>query len=332
MAEQIEPMAGAPSTTVGAPARPGLGRLARNEARATPGFWIRAWRRFRRDRLAMSALFVVVVVVLFALGAGLISRYVSEFTPNEDSLANKLEPVGSQVVLNEGRPSERTATFFLGSDGNGRDVLTRLAYGGRISLMVAGLAAVATLVLGSLIGSVSGFFGGVADAVLMRFVDVLLSMPGLPLLILVSSLYRPSPAELALIIAAISWAGIARLIRGEVLSLRSRDYVDAARVLGAPNSRIISRHILPNVVPLVVVWLSLVIPGLILTEASLSYLGLGVRTPTPSWGNMLQEAKGLLRQSWTLVFIPGVAIYITVLAINLVGNGIRDAIDPRLNN
>jgi peptide/nickel transport system permease protein len=136
---------------------------------------------------------------------------------------------------------------------------------------------------------------------------------------------------LAVFIALLSWAGISRLIRGEVLSLRSRDYVDAARVLGASNSRIILRHIIPNVVPIIVVWVSLVIPGLILTEAALSYLGLGVRVPTPSWGNMLEDAKQFYRQRWTLVFIPGFMIYITVLALYLVGNGLRDALDPRLN-
>lgn len=332
MAEQIEPLVGAPQADVTGAARPLQGALARNEARPSPGFWRRGWQRFRSDRLAMAALVVVVAVVFFALGAGLMSDHVTGFTPNQNVLASKLAPIGETVVLDRGRPSEREATYLLGSDGNGRDELTRLAYGARISLMVAGLSAVATLIIGSLVGSVAGYFGGAIDTVLMRLVDVLLSIPALPLLILVSALYQPTPAQLAFIIASIIWAGIARLIRGEVLSLRSRDYVEAARVSGASNSRIISRHIFPNVVPLIVVWLSLVIPGLILLEASLSYLGLGVRPPTPSWGNMLQEAKGLLRQRWTLVFIPGLAIYITVLAINLVGNGIRDAIDPRLNN
>lgn len=136
---------------------------------------------------------------------------------------------------------------------------------------------------------------------------------------------------MAFILAAVGWTGVARLVRGEVLSLRERDFVDAARVLGASNARIITRHIFPNVIPIIVVWVSLAIPGFILTEAALSFLGLGVKVPTPSWGNMLQGARDYYTRSWTNVFIPGFMIYITVLAISLVGKGLRDALDPRLN-
>ena len=225
-----------------------------------------------------------------------------------------------------------TGDYYLGTDGNGRDVLTRLAYGARVSLYVAALATASILVIGGTIGAIAGFFGGMTDSILMRAADVLLSMPTLPLLILVSSLYSPGPTFLAFFLAAVSWAGISRIVRGEVLSLKTRDYVDAARVLGSSNSRIILRHIFPNVLPIIIVWTSLVIPGLILTEAALSYLGLGVQVPTPSWGNMLQDAKQFYRSSWTLVFIPGFAIYLSVLCLYLVGNGLRDALDPRLNN
>ena len=166
---------------------------------------------------------------------------------------------------------------------------------------------------------------------MLRLVDVLLCLPGLSILILVSALYRPGWVGLALLLAVTSWTGIARLVRGEVLSYRSRDFVDAARVMGASNARIIFRHIIPNVVPVMIIWISLAIPGLILTEAALSFLGFGVRIPTPSWGNMLQEAAPFFTLSWTNIFIPGMAIYITVLAISLIGNGLRDAFDPRLN-
>jgi peptide/nickel transport system permease protein len=159
----------------------------------------------------------------------------------------------------------------------------------------------------------------------------LLSLPGLAILLLVSTIYTPGPDGLALVIAVISWTGIARLIRGEVLSLRNRDFIDAARIIGASDARIIVRHIFPNVIPIIVVWISLAIPGLILTEAALSFLGFGVQIPTPSWGNMLEEASGFFTQSWWNVFLPGFLIYITVLAVNLVGIGLRDALDPRLN-
>ena len=287
--------------------------------RPSAGYWHRAWSRYRRNHLAVAALVVAIAIILFALGAGLISKYVTGFTYSENHLQDKLAP-------------PFTNGYILGSDGNGRDVLTRLAYGGRISLYVAFLATLSLLLLGGSIGAVSGYFGGISDGVLMRLADTLLSIPTLPLLILVSSYYHPGPSALAVFIALVSWPGVARIVRGEVLALKHRDYVDAARVLGASDTRVLTRHVFPNIVPIIVVWASLVIPALILTEASLSYLGLGVRPPTPSWGNMLQDAKQFVRVSWTLVFIPGFAIYLTVLSINLVAGGLRDALDPRLNS
>lgn len=298
--------------------RSGVGSPERLNVRSTPGFYSRAWGRYRRDKIGMVALAIVLLVVIFSVGAPVVSQ-ISGYTANENHLADKLAAPGEK-------------DYILGTDGNGRDILTRLAYGGRISLVVASLAAISTLAIGSVVGSVSGYFGGLIDGVLMRLVDVLLCIPTLSLLILVSALYRPGPVLLALVIAAVSWTGVARLIRGEVLSLRNRDFVEAARVIGASNTQIIARHIYPNVIPITVVWLSLAVPGLILTEAALSFLGLGVRVPVPSWGNMLQESRGSFRQAWTFVFIPGFMIYITVLAINLVGNTLRDALDPRLND
>ncbi len=293
--------------------------LSRTHLISTPGFYRRAWRRFYRNRLVMVAFFILVLVILFVLTAGLVSQYVTHKSYQENHLAEKLSP-----VMKNG--------YILGADNNGRDILTRLAYGGRVSLLIAILAAASTLTIGGTIGAIAGFFGGWIDSVLMRLVDVLLSIPTLSLLILISVLYRPNFWVLALVIASVSWPGVARLIRGEVLSLRRRDFIDAARVLGGSNGRIIWRHIIPNVVPLVIVWASLVVPGLILTEASLSFLGLGVHVPTPSWGNMLEEARESYRQAWTNVFFPGFMIYITVLALNIVGNGLRDALDPRLND
>ncbi len=282
------------------------------------GFWAQSWRRFRANRLSMVALFVAILIIAFALGAGLVSEYITGFSPTENHLADKLAAPGEKG-------------YILGSDGNGRDVLTRLAYGGRTSLMIAGLSTVSILIIGGTLGSIAGFFGGITDTLIMRTVDMLLSIPTLALLILISSLYRPSPAALALFVALLSWSGISRLVRGEVLRVRHHDFVDAARLMGASNFRIIFRHIFPNVLPIIVVWASLVIPGLILLEATLSYLGVGVRVPTPSWGNMLQDSKQYVRTSWTLVFIPGFMIYITVLSIYLVGSGLRDALDPRLS-
>ncbi len=293
--------------------------LSRNELRSTPGLYRRAWRRYRRNKIAMVALFVFVVIVLFVLSADMLSRYVTHVTYWKGNLRGQF-----LAPFSEGH--------ILGTDSNGRDVLTRLAYGGRVSLLVAGLAVLTTLTIGSAVGAIAGYFGGFLDSFFMRLVDVLLAIPGLPLLILIFALYRPNAAGLAIVLGLLSWAGVARLIRGEVLSIRGRDYVDAARVIGASNGRIIWRHIFPNIVPIIVVWISLAIPSVILAEAALSYLGFGVQVPTPSWGNMLQGAKDYYTRSWTNVFIPGFMIYITVLAINLVGNGLRDALDPRLND
>lgn len=318
MTEQVATASGAESTGIAALADGGSQPTSPFSKAKPESLWSIAWRRFRRDRIAMLGLVLTVLIVLFVLLADVISKVTGQNYWYGELGAQFLPP------FSEGH--------LLGTDTNGRDVLVRLAYGGRVSLLVAVLAAVATLVIGGGIGAVAGFYGGAVDGILMRLVDILLSIPGLPLLLLISVLYKPGVVGLALIIAITSWPGVARLIRGEVLGRRSSDYVDAARVSGATSGRILFRHITPNVVPLVVVWISLAIPSLILAEATLSFLGFGVRVPVPSWGNMLEGATKYYSKSWTNVFIPGFAIWLTVLAINLIGNGVRDALDPRLRD
>lgn len=319
MAQQTRTLSGASANSPLANEESRVRANLRGQVTATPGFYRRAWRRFRKNEVSMIALVAAILVILFVLGAGLISEYITGVDYAKGDLRNKLR--GPFI---EGHP--------LGTDPNGRDLLTRLAYGGRISLMVASLATISILVIGGTVGALSGFFGGAVDGALMRLVDVMLCLPEIAILLLVSSIFTPGPVGLALLIAAIGWTTVARLIRGEVLGLRSRDFVDAARVIGASNARLLTRHIFPNVVPIVVVYISLAIPGLILTEATLSFLGFGVQIPTPSWGNMLQDATSFYTQSPWNVFLPGFAIYVTVLAINLIGNGLRDALDPRLND
>lgn len=298
--------------------RGATGAAARAKLHSTPGFYTRAWRKLRRDKLAMFALVLSVIIIAFSFGAPIVSM-ITGHNYETGNLRTILKPVG-------------TDNHWLGTDANGRDILTRLAYGGRISMTVATLATVYALLIGSTVGAISGFYGGIVDSILMRFVDVIISIPQITLLLLVSVTWKPGPFGLAFVIAILSWTGVSRLVRGEVLSLRHRDFVDAARVLGASNSRIIFKHIFPNVLPIVIVWISLALPGLILTEATLSYLGFGVQIPVPSWGNMLDEAKEFYTKSWTYVFIPGAAIYLAALAFNLLGNGLRDALDPRLND
>lgn len=278
-----------------------------------------AWRRFRHNKLAMLGLAVLIIMILFALGADLISRYVTHHTLSEINLINAYKPIGAD-------------DYILGSDDVGRDVFTRLAYGARVSLGVAGLAVLGAMTIGVTVGLVAGFYGGWVDSILMRFVDIMLSIPTIFLLLLVATLFSMGPILLAGLIAAVAWVTLSRLIRGEVISAKNRDYVDAARVVGSTNRRVIFRHILPNVTPVVIVWASLSVPALILVEASLSYLGLGIQPPDPSWGNMLSNAQRVWTRSTSLVILPGLMIYVTVFAINLMGNGLRDALDPRLTD
>ncbi len=300
-------------------ASPALTRLSQEvRIREAPGFYRRGWLRFRRDHVAMAALIIVLVIVAFALAAPLVSR-LTGFTYYENHLKTKLSAPGENGYL-------------LGSDANGRDILTRLAYGGRISLLVALFGTLAELGFGLGLGVIAGYYGKWIDALVMRLVDVLISIPTIALLILISSLYQPGVVMLALIIGAIYWPGDARLIRGEVLSLRHREYIQAAHVVGTPSWLIILRHILPNVTPILLIQASLTIPSVIILESVISFLGLGVQVPTPSWGNMLEEAARFYRTNWTNVFIPGLMIYVTSLSLYLVGIGLRDALDPRLGD
>lgn len=306
------------AAAAGSQANVALTRLERGHGAASPGMYQLAWRRFRRDRLAMSSLVVFAFILAFVVGAPLVSR-LTGFTYYENHLENKMS-----------RPGENG--YLLGSDANGRDILTRLAYGGRAALLVALFATVSELGFGMGFGIVAGYFGRWVDSFIMRFVDILLSIPALPLLVLIATLFSPGLIALSIIIGAVYWPGDARLIRGEVIALRNREYIEAAKVVGATSPRIILRHLLPNVTPILLVQASLAIPGAILTEAIISFLGLGVQVPTPSWGNMLDEAARFYRTNWTNVFFPGFMIYITSLALYLVGIGLRDALDPRLRS
>ncbi len=305
--------------TAGVEARPSVDRktLERNGKPRT--YLGMAWRRLRRNKLAMIGLGIMILMIITALCAGLISEYITGKELQEQSLRTNYMGIGE-------------GGYILGSDDLGRDTLTRLVYGARVSLGVAGLSVVVALTVGTVVGTFAGYYGKWVDSVLMRFVDIMLSIPTLFLLLLVATLWRMGPWKLALVIAAVAWVTLSRLVRGEVMSVKSRDYVDAARVVGVGNGRIMFRHILPNVAPVIIVWASLVVPGLILTEATLSLLGLGVHPPTPSWGNMLTSAQKVWSHSTAMVLLPGFAIYITVFAINLFGNGLRDALDPRLTD
>jgi len=289
----------------------------------TPSLLEMAWQRFRRDKLALAGTVVLILLVVLALSAPLLARHVIGYTPEQIELSGTLERPGY-------RGSEDTHVHWLGTDELGRDVLTRAIYGGRVSLYVSFLTVLISLTLGTVVGALAGFYGGWVDNALMRLVDIMLSIPGLFLLILISVVFRPGVTGLAFVIASLSWMGTSRLVRGEFLALKARDFVDAAKIVGARNSRIIFRHILPNATSPIIVSATLALGGVILTEAALSFLALGVQPPTPSWGNMLTNAQQYLYRAPYLIVIPGFFIFVTVLSGNLMGNGLRDALDPKM--
>lgn len=272
------------------------------------------WRRFRRHRLALVGL-----VTLGVFGfAAIFAPWVSINDPYLVDIRNLKQP-----------PS---ADHWLGTDAAGRDVLARLVYGARISMSVGLVAVAISGVIGTLIGLISGYAGGWVDTLAMRFTELVMTFPAFFAVVILVALIGPNVLNVMLVIGALGWTGIARLVRGQVLSLREMDYVTAARATGATNRRLIFVHMLPGVLPHVMVATTLGLASAILTEAALSFLGLGVRIPTATWGNMLYAAQSLdvlENQPWLWV-PPGLAIGLAVLAANFVGDGLRDAVDPRM--
>lgn len=281
-----------------------------------------AWRRLRRDRVAMVALGFIVFLALVAIFAPVLTALIGH-GPDKQLYTTGLSPAGVPVG-----PSTR---FLLGADQLGRDVLSRIIYGSRVSLEIGVGATLLALIVGLVVGVVAGFYGGVVDAVLARVMDVLLSFPVLLFAIALVARLGPSTTLLLLVISFFSFPAIGRLVRGQVISLREREFVEAARSLGASNARIMAFDIVPNLIALAVVYATLLIPANIVAEATLSYLGLGVLPPTPSWGNMISDAQtgNLYTIAWWFLLFPSLALFLTTLAFNLLGDGLRDALDPR---
>jgi peptide/nickel transport system permease protein len=258
---------------------------------------------------------VLIVCALFVIS--FLAPYITPYSPDDLDAWHVLLP-----------PS---AAHWMGTDELGRDVLTRIIYGARISLKVGFVAVGISAVVGTVAGLLAGYFGSWVDQLLMRMVDVMLCFPTFFLILAVIAMLEPSIWYIMIVIGLTGWMGVARLVRAEVLSLREREFVLAARGLGASHFRIIFRHILPNALSPVLVTATLGVAGAILTESALSFLGIGVQPPTPSWGNMLTAGKDYLEFAWWLSLFPGLAILVTVIAYNLVGEGLRDALDPRLS-
>ena len=272
-----------------------------------------AWWRFRRHPLAVAGLILFGIVLLASVGAPLISRY----DYGDLNLPEKFQS-----------PS---MAHFLGTDRVGRDIWSRTLYGGRVSLAVGFAAASISTVIGVILGSVSGYYRGKVDQVIMRFTDVVMTFPRVVIILTAAIYLGQSIASVIFLIGVFSWPGITRLVRGQVLSLREQQFVLASRSLGAGNRRIIVTHVLPNVIAPLLASVTFAVNGAILLEAGLSFLGVGIPLPTPSWGNMLETARSLdVLQDGPWIWVPpAVMILLTVLSINFIGDGLRDAIDPR---
>jgi ABC-type dipeptide/oligopeptide/nickel transport system permease subunit len=283
--------------------------------------WVLAWERLRRDRAAMISLGVIVLIALVAIFAPIFA------TLTGHGVYHQYRQTG---LSPDGLPVSPNHTFLLGTDDLGRDILVRIAYGARISLFVGVVATLITVSVGTILGLAAGYLRGIVDTIVSRLVDVVLSIPYLLFAIALASVYRASLTIVIIVIALFGWASVARIVRGQVLSIREKEYIEASRSIGAGPWRIMFVDILPNVMAQVIVLATLLIPVSIVFEAGLSFLGVGVQPPTADWGQMIADAQNVYQQAWWFLVFPGVALLITTVAFNIFGDGVRDALDPRV--
>jgi peptide/nickel transport system permease protein len=275
-------------------------------------------RRHERRWPPMVPLAIVGVLLVCALLAPVLSPH----SPLEGSLGDRLAP---PMGMEGAKPGH-----FLGTDRHGRDTLSRLIHGARISLSVSVVGIVLTGTLGTFVGLLAGFLGGWTDTLLMRLVDVSLSLPGILIAVLLSVVFEPSFGNVIIVVVFLLWPSYARLVRGETLALKHQEFVSLARVAGCSNLTIMFRHIVPNLVPSILVLATLHVGYVIVLEAALSFLGVGLPPPTPSWGVMVADGRGLIEQAWWISILPGIAILVTVLSLNILGDWVRDRLDPKL--
>ncbi|HMN27809.1 MAG TPA: ABC transporter permease [Caldilineaceae bacterium] len=279
-------------------------------------WWGDAWRRFSRQKLGVAAAILFLTLVLLAILAPVLAPY------------DPLEQFRKEGLTAQGQPLPPNSQFWLGTDGLGRDVLSRLLYGGRFSLGIAITASAITVLIGLLVGGEAGFLGGKSDFFVMRFVDLVMSMPTFFLTLLLVVMLSPGVWVVITVIALFAWTGPARVFRSQVLTVKRRDFIQAADCLSVRRQRVFLRHLLPHVLPLIAVYMALGIPNAVFAEASLSFLGLGVPAPLPSWGSMIRDGYEYYRAAPWIAFFPGAAIALAVVSINLLGNALRDAMDP----
>ena len=269
------------------------------------------FERFKQNKLAIIGLSLIILFGTLAV----LAPFIAPHNPISQNLLSRLQP-----------PS---AVFILGTDDLGRDILSRMIFGIRISLTIGLVAVGISVIIGTILGLISGYFGGWIDSIIMRFVDIVLCFPTFFLILLVIAFLEPNIYNIMAVIGLTSWPGLTRLVRAEVLSLRERDFIQAAKLLGLSNARIFFVHLLPNVFSPIIVTTTLGVGSAILTESGLSFLGLGVQPPMPSWGQMLTTGKDYIHFAWWLSLFPGLAILLIVLAFNLLGEGLRDVLDPK---
>jgi len=287
-----------------------------------------AWMRLKRDKVALAGFWIIVFLIALAAVAPLLTK-LNGHPPNV-FYSNKIDP--NLGGIPKGRFGGVDSNFWLGVEpGSGRDIFSRIVYGARISLVIAVAATLVSVTIGAIMGVTAGYFGGWVDNAISRVMDVLLAFPVLVFSIALIAVVQGVNRTLLLVgvIGFFGWPYIGRIIRGQALSLREREFVDAARSLGASNSHILFKQLLPNLAAPILVYATLIIPTNILLEAALSFLGVGVKPPTPSWGEMLSSSVSWYQVDPTYVAVPGLALFITVLAFNLFGDGLRDALDPR---
>lgn len=276
--------------------------------------WVEIARMLSKNKMAMLGLVILIILILLAIFANVIADY--ETVVIKQNLANRLAPPNSQN--------------WLGTDEFGRDIFARLIHGARVSLKVGILAVGLSIIIGGTLGAISGFYGGYTDNVIMRIMDIFLAVPSILLAIAIVSALGPSIINLMVAISISSVPRYARIVRASVLSIRDQEFIEAAKAIGASNTRIIFKHIIPNSLAPVIVQGTLGVASAILSTAGLSFIGLGIQPPDPEWGSMLSGGRQYLRYAWWVTTFPGVAIMITILSLNLLGDGLRDALDPRL--
>jgi ABC-type dipeptide/oligopeptide/nickel transport system permease subunit len=282
--------------------------------------WQLAWIRLRRDRVALVCAAFILLLVLVAIFADMLAHWIG-YGPTDQDQEFGITP--------DGLPVGPGSHHLLGTDNLGRDILVRIIFGTRVSLVVGVSAAIAAVVIGVIVGLCAGYLGPAVDSILARLMDVVLSFPFLLFAIALVTVVGPSELIEIAVIAFFSWAAVGRIVRGQTLAIREREYIEAARSLGAGNLRIMVVDVLPNLVAPVIVYVTLLIPVSIVFEATLSYLGVGIIPPTPSWGNMISDAQNFYQVAWWYLVFPGAALVLTTLAFNLLGDSVRDALDPR---